>query len=79
MVSLGISEFTFDYAFLYEQTSRNWIDLKLYQSSPVFSRKYAMHGMQNCHLTGKNLAPVVSETAPRERDSAGARRRWSSI
>jgi hypothetical protein len=28
MVSLGISEFTFGYAFLYEQTQQNWGDLR---------------------------------------------------
>jgi hypothetical protein len=28
MVEIGISEFTFGYAFLYEQTQANWSDLK---------------------------------------------------
>jgi hypothetical protein len=28
MVEIGISEFTFGYAFSYEQTQANWVDLK---------------------------------------------------
>lgn len=36
MVALGISEFTFGYAFLYEQTQRNWQELR---AVPILPKK----------------------------------------
>lgn len=40
MVSIGISEFTFGYAFLYEQTRRNWGDLRAAPVLPNLQQEY---------------------------------------
>ena len=37
MVAIGISEFTFGYAFLFEQTQRNWANLK---AAPILPSLY---------------------------------------
>ena len=41
MVAIGISEFTFGYAFLFEQTQRNWANLK---AAPILPSLYQFRG-----------------------------------
>ena len=52
MVATGISEFTFGYAFLYEQTQRNWANLKAAPVLPSLQREAEAGWDANLPLQG---------------------------
>jgi len=52
MASLGISEFTFGYAFLYEQTRRNWADLQAVPILPSLQQENDLGWDAKLPLTG---------------------------
>jgi hypothetical protein len=65
MATIGISEFTFGYAFLYEQTRKNWTNLK---AAPVLpSLQKEKDAGWDAELSRRTICTFLHELSSRRR------------